>query len=160
MKLIYTTALMLTTLTLLSCHKDKRALLGPEALLIRPIHNMDVLPDATLNATKLYYFSSQTIKEYVGDFGRASGSGYQWGILSTTDVASLSANDNIKYYYLEFPDGDIDTLFVNYQQISDEEARDNDCFCNTPQIGVTINGKTPQQDTLKPGGIPVYRIYK
>lgn len=160
MKLIYTAALALITLTLLSCHKDKRELLGPEALLIRPIHNMDVLPDATLNATKLYYFSSQTIKEYVGDFGRATGSGYQWGILSTTNVAALSANDNIKFYYLEFPDGDIDTLFVDYQQISDDEARDNDCFCDKPQISIRINGNVPIRDTIQAGGIPVYRIYK
>jgi hypothetical protein len=160
MKLLYASAFTLASLILMSCHKDKRELLGPEALLIRPIHNMAVLPDATLNQMKLYYFSSQTIKEYVGDFGRASGSGYQWGILSTTDVASLSANDNIKYYYLEFPDGDIDTLFVNYQQISDDEARDNDCFCNKPQLGLKLNGNVPSQDTLKPGGIPVYRLYK
>jgi len=160
MKFIYSFALGFAAVAVLSCHKDTRDLKSPEPLLLRPVHEDAQLPDATLNQMSLYYFQNQTQKKYVGDFGRAAGTGYQQGILSSTDIASLSAIENIKTYYLAYPGGDVDTLTVDYQHLSDEDARQNDCFCNLPQISVRVNGAVPPIDTLRPNDVPVYLLKK
>lgn len=156
MKLAFYTLGVLLAFSFLSCNKDKRDLFAPPPLLIVPRHNYASLPDNELNGIKLYYILNQ--KKYVPDFGRATGSGYQYGILSTSDIASISAVTNVKYYYLSYPDGTEDTLFVNYVTISDKDARDNTCFCAKPLISFKVNGQTPAVDTVAPGGIPLYII--
>ena len=162
MKLIYAAALGFAVLTLGSCQKDKRDLEAAQPLELIPMHNEARLSDAVLNQVSLYYFINltSTHKEYVADFGRAGGTGYQQGILSSADVASLSAGENIKTFYLAFPDGTTDTLSVDYQSVSDDEARQNACYCKQPQVSVRINGLPAMRAFYDKDSVPVYRVMK
>lgn len=162
MKLLYATVLGLTTLTLFSCKKDKRDLKDPQPLILKPMHNNGRLPDAVLSQMKMYYHINltSTHKEPVGDFGRASGTGYQQGLLSTSDVAALSASEDVKFFYLSFPDGTVDTLYVDYESISEDDARQNPCFCKTPQQSVRINGAAAIITGYTTDSIPIYVVPK
>lgn len=162
MKLFYAAALGLAALTLGSCRKDKRDLKDAQPLMLIPMHNEGRLSDAVLNQVSLYYFINltSTHKEYVADFGRASGTGYQQGILSSSDVASLSAGENIKTFYLAFPDGTTDTLLVDYESVSEEDARQNSCYCKQPQMFVKINNVPALRAFYNKDSVPVYRVLK
>jgi hypothetical protein len=159
MKFTFYTVILLAACTLFGCKKDKRDLASPQPLLLLPMHNNARLSDNDLNGIKLYYIQSPNLKRYVPDFGRASGSNFQDGILSSSDVVALSANTDIKLYFLSFPDGITDTLYVNYETISDEDARNNDCFCNKPLVSFRVNGQSPPVNKISPDGYPVYVIY-
>src|SRR5690606_5958482 len=110
-------------LVLFGCRKDQEASLAqPQPLMLRPINDTVQFDGAVLEQMQLFYYQNQMLN-YVNDFGRATGSSYQNGILVTKDIAALSANEHIKTYFLRFPDGDIDTLLVDYAALSDEDAR-------------------------------------
>lgn len=162
MKLLYATVLGIATLTLFSCKKDKRDLKSPQPLILKPMHNGGRLSDAVLEQVKLYYYINltSTHKEPVGDFGRASGTGYQQGLLTSSDVATLSASEDVKFFYLSFPDGTVDTLQIDYKSISEEDARENPCFCITPQQSVKVNGATAIITGYTVDSVPIYQVIK
>lgn len=144
---------------LASCEKNKTALIEQDPLLIRPISDEQILAGSVLDQIELYYFH-HNVKRQVPDFGRAPGSGYQAGILYSKDIVSLSANDQVKNYYLKFPDGDIDTLYVDYEWVSEDEGRKEACTCVKPLRSFLIDGKPVPLDTIRQGGMDVYRLNK
>lgn len=160
MKLLYATVLGIAALTLFSCHKDTRGLKDPQPLLLKPMHNGARLSDDVLNQVTLTYYINltSTHKEQVADFGRAAGTGYQQGILSSSDVASLSGEDNVKTFYLSFPDGTTDTLIVDYESISEDQARQNPCFCKLPQERILINRHPAIITGYNTDSVPVYMV--
>lgn len=160
MKLFYATIIGLSLVTFASCKKDNRGLKNPQPLLLKPMHNGAILSDAELNKITLTYHITltSTHKEPVADFGRAPGTGYQEGLLYSADVAALSAEDDVKQYYLQFADGSIDTLTINYQSISESEARDNPCFCKLPQISIKINNHPASVAGYNTDSIPIYIV--
>lgn len=161
MKLLNATLLCLMAFTIFSCHKENKELKKPQPLMLIPLHNEGRLSDAELNNAALYYFINltSTHKEYVADFGRAAGSDYQKGILSSSDVAALSSDEGIKTFYLTIG-GTNDTLHVDYERISDDEARENHCFCNAPQLTVLVNSHPAFRAFYNTDSVPVYRIVK
>lgn len=160
MKLLYATVLSLASLTLFSCQKDKRDLKDPQPLLLLPMHNGARISDAELNQVSMYYYINltSTHKEPVADFGRASGTGYQQGLLSTTDVAELSGGEDVKMFYLSFADGSVDTLTVDYKAVSEEDARQDPCFCKLPQKFVRLNGYPAIVVGHNIDSVPIYAI--
>ena len=144
---------------LVSCDKNKTALIEQDPLLIRPISDEQILPGSVLDQIELYYFQ-YNIKKQVPDFGRAPGSGYQAGILYSKDIVSLSANDQVKDYYMKFPDGDIDTFYVDYQLVSEEDGRAETCSCVKPLRRLLFNGKPLPLDSIRQEGADVYRLNK
>ena len=54
-------------------------------------------------------------------------------------------------WYFEYPDGSIDTLYVESKEISKVEGRKDACYCTTPFSVVRLNGKDAFiHPTLKP----------
>lgn len=162
MKLIYAAVLGLAAFTLFSCNKDNRGLKDPQPLLLMPMHNGARLSDAVLNQVSLYYHINltSTHKEPVADFGRASGTGYQQGVLSSLDVAELSGGEDVKFFYLSFPDGTTDTLTVDYEAVSEDEARRNACFCKLPQQTILLNGYPMVIVGHNVDNVPIYAVPK
>ena len=135
-----------------SCKKTKdqgcpefRGLQVPNSLFFVIKQGGQRLPDATLDNLKLFYFENN-IKIYVNDFARASSEGYTLGISTTRNIGLKSGTDNIKDYFLEFQNGDIDTLFVDYKRYSQCEADTSACQCIFPRFGVKYNGQTSSFD--------------
>src|SRR5690625_10299 len=75
------------------------------------------LPDSVLKYLKLSYFNKGK-KYYVKDFLPAIKPLDNMGIMTTRDIGMLSSKGNrIKTYYLEYPDEDVDTVYVDYDYI-------------------------------------------
>ena len=108
------------------------------------------LEDNTLNNTKMYYLKDGA-KMYVSDFTRAINGGelnaYDLGIQTSFRIEDISANENIKNFYLEYPNSDVDTLFIDYKRLSEKEAFNHPCYCYTPLEQVKYNGITVLPDS-------------
>lgn len=92
------------------------------------------LPDSVLNNLKISYYENATTK-YISDLGRAKEEGYNLGVMTTRLIGDISANKNIKQYFIEYSDGEKDTLNVDYEPPSIS----NGCHYNL--IQVKFNGK-------------------
>ena len=78
-------------------------------------------------------------------------------------VGSYFAGLTSKYHtwYLEYPDGDIDTLVGYNNFVRTKEGRLEDCYCNNPLTYVGFNGKEVRKhESLRPFNKPVYILEK
>ncbi|HWR32976.1 MAG TPA: hypothetical protein VN451_05605, partial [Chitinophagaceae bacterium] len=94
---------------------------------------------------KLSYFEAGQ-KKYLTDFSRATDQGYDLGIMTTRNIGSTSGDNNVKDYYLEYPNGAKDTLLVDYRHVSYNEAKNNSCYCYYPLEQVKYNGVVATPD--------------
>lgn len=162
MKKLYAATFGLCFLGLMSCHKESRDFKDPQPLLIKPVYEGGYQVDESLlDGAGLYYFINltSTHKEFVADFGRAPGTGFQEGLLYSKDVAELSAGEDIKTFYLRLPNGTIDTLEIDYQRISNDLAKEDPCFCRFPQKSVKINGVAAEKiGSRHEDNTPIYQL--
>ena len=112
------------------------------------------LDDITLNSIKLFYYKDVN-KVYVSDFIRGSEEAYNLGVLTSRDIGSKSGDEGIKDFYLEYTGGDIDTLFIDYKKLNQEDACNHPCKCNYPLESVKFNGK----DAIVDISIKVQKVY-
>lgn len=160
MKLFFPILLVIASITVLSCNKNKKPLKDVAPLLILPTQNGSRLSDQELNGMKLYYVVNLTIRREVPDFKRAAGSSYQAGVLSSNNVAPLSAVEKNKVFYLTYPGGQEDTLTINYNQLSESDARKDLCYCIQPLISISRNGKMLSQTGQNSDGVPIFGFEK
>jgi hypothetical protein len=154
MKLKATFAILLT-LTLFGCSREKGPIVVPDSLFFVLKHNNVRLDDQILDNIRLYYYRSG-VKTYVIDFTRATEEGYNLGVITTRRIGDYSADENIKDYYLEFPNSDIDTLFVDYKHLKQNEAFNNPCYCYYPLQAVKFNGVNAIPDP----SITLQKVYR
>lgn len=142
--------LFLISVIFLSCKKQgdlNGPYLVPHSLFFILKHNGQRLPDSTLDNLKFFYLKDDNTKNFIDDFQRGTGDGRQLGIMTSRNIGILSAKNGIKNYYLQFPNGDIDTLLVNYQYLSRKEADTSACYCFYPLYEVLFNGNTARLDS-------------
>jgi hypothetical protein len=60
--------------------------------------------------------------------------------LSIGEIPELSAINNIKKFYLDWPNGQTDSIFADYFDVS--TPYDNECCCATPLQSLLLNNKT------------------
>ena len=88
----------------------------PSSLILKITKSGTVVPDLDLLNVKLSYFENNE-KKYVSDFMINSNNMEvsNKGFIFTRNIGVLSAKNNIKTYYLEYPNGwQTDTLYVDY----------------------------------------------
>ena len=116
------------------------------------------LEDSILNNMKLFCFKNNA-KTYISDFIRGINEGpfnaLDLGVQTSRDIGNKSGDDGIKDFYLEYPNGDIDTLYVNYNKLSGNDAAKHPCYCYYPLEEVKFNGVTASLDT----SIKVQAVY-
>lgn len=135
-----------------SCGKDKK--IGPQTIpssLGFVVKKANVrLPDSIINNVKLFYFKNG-VKTYMNDFIRGINEGpfaaYDLGVQTTRNIGFTSADDNIKNYFLEFANGDIDSLVVDYRHLGENDAFRNPCYCYYPLEQVSYNGRIALPDS-------------
>jgi len=142
-----TSIVFAVSLLAVTCGKvtEKGPQVVPSSLIFVIKQNSNRLDDNTLNTMQLYYFRNN-IKTYMMDFQRGTGEGFNLGVQTTRNIGFTSADDNIKDYYLEFQNGDIDTLYVNYRHVGQNEAFSNSCYCYYPLEQVKYNGNASIPD--------------
>ena len=160
MKLFFPFLFVFASITIMSCNKNKEPLKDVVPLLLKPTQNGARLSDQELNGMKLYYVVNLTIRREVPDFKRADGGSYQAGVLSSKDVAPLSAVEKSKVFYLTYPSGREDTLMIDYIQLSDKEARKDLCFCIQPLVSITRNRDKIVQTGQNSDGVPIFSFEK
>ncbi len=60
--------------------------------------------------------------------------------ISVGDIAWMSSGQNIKNYYISWPNGETDTLYAEYRQESTPYK--NSCSCGEPLVELKLNGKS------------------
>lgn len=120
--------------------------------------NNQRLPDSIVNNIKMAYYEGNN-KKYINDLSRGINEGgfmaYDIGLLSTRDIGGYSSGGGIKNYYLEYPNGQIDTLYVDYRVLSYDQALKDPCFCYYPLVEVRYNGQPANLDS----SITMQKVY-
>lgn len=89
---------------------------------------------------ELIYYKNNNDKvfvEYVF-ISREKGGKNAQHYISTGSVLTLSHSENIKQFYIQWPNGKIDSLYVDYLK---DLTRDNSCCCQYPLQSLTLNSK-------------------
>jgi hypothetical protein len=172
--------LLFPILLWLSCKKKEQPpwMLPPNDFYFQIIYHNEKLPDTVLNQLALFYVDKDGKKVYynkstdtVGGIANHIRFCYEFdGGNSTLDAQGVRVGayvnvfgvGNNNYWYFEFPNGDIDTLYVESKHLSDEDAYKDPCSCNNPFTVVKYNGKDATiHPNLKPqSGKNIYVLEK
>jgi hypothetical protein len=84
------------------------------------------------------------------------------GVLVNGNASSYYGYYGVDTWYLEYPDGDVDTIYLEVGDISGEEGAKHRCYCTKPFTVMRFNGKDAAiSTTLVPDdGKPVYIFEK
>lgn len=145
-----------------SCKKYEDCSFGiylvPRSLIFIVKQDNKRLNDLLLDSMKLYYFSSSG-KTFINDFVRSINEGeyrfYDLGLQGTRNIGFVSGEEKIKDYYLDYGNGDVDTLFVDYRSLNQGQACIHPCRCSYPLEQVKFNGKVASIDS----SIAVQTVY-
>lgn len=156
MKLLF--ALLLAS-SITACGKKYEPYPMPHTLYFIIKHNGVHLSDNTLDSMRLSYYINNS-KKYVLDFTRATNEdgipARELGVQLTREVGNISGEQGIKNFYLEYPNGDVDTLYVDYQHLSDRAGAKDPCGCLYPFKGILFNDVEPGLAS----DIPDVKIYQ
>ncbi len=133
---------------------NKKTPLGPQvinsSLIFLVKKNNQQLPDSILSNMKMSFYQNGS-KLYQQDFVRAVNEGPFYGadlgVMGPRNIGVTSGDNGVKDYYLGYPDGSRDTLFVDYQHVNYNEAKNNSCYCYYPLVGLRFNGQVPSLDS-------------
>ncbi|MFT4062601.1 MAG: hypothetical protein QM642_09630 [Edaphocola sp.] len=158
----------------------KQAVICGDCWIIQPVRdtyfkifrNGQVFNDSMLSCTKLYYKDGgKTISDPGYDDTSFMYVAYSYfgaeefrnsNIAMFRYLVSISINEGIHDFYLQYPDGDIDTLWVTGERVSNEQGKKERCYCTTPLRELKFNGKDAVEDTSihLSDGQPVYIFEK
>lgn len=154
------------------CKKKAVPALPPNVLLFLITKDGNRLPDSTLDKISLYYLENGNKissppgnlddKKFLFPATRYSGQLEGEGVLGGSYIDWLVYERKASNLYLEYPDGDVDTLHIEISHIGDEEGVKDRCYCAYPFTIVKFNGKdAPETTDIKSGiGKPIYLFEK
>lgn len=100
------------------------------------------LPDNILSQIKCYYFQG-SIKKYINlHYSNADLAEYIAGqgfLIDEVDMIYASGNNSIRDFYFKFPDGTVDTLYLEIQKVETCQAKKEKCQCNYPIRSIKYN---------------------
>lgn len=179
--LIISLSLTVLGVLLFSCNKKKINewedpngwTLPPNSFLFQITRNGEKLSDSVLADLKLFYIvRDRRIYEdpnenydnrdhiVLPSYMSSNINLEEHGVRIAPYVNSFGVEHNT--WYFEFSNGDIDTLYVESQEISKAEAKQNECYCIYPFSVVRFNGKDAQKHpTLNAAsGKPIWVLEK
>ncbi len=62
--------------------------------------------------------------------------------ISVGNIAEMSSIQDIKTYYIIWPNGEKDTLLADYKREHGKIISENNCGCNDPLVELKLNGKS------------------
>lgn len=167
--------LFLATIVVLlySCKKGGNWALPPNTMYFLIEKDGVTLSDDVLSAIKMYcirdgkksYRPSATSDDttYIAQaFPRYTSNLQNDGVIVNGYADSYYGYYGVDTWYLEYPDGDVDTIYLEVGDISGEEGAKHRCYCTKPFTVMRFNGKDAAiSTTLVPDdGKPVYIFEK
>lgn len=135
--------------------------LPPNVFYYQITQNSMPLSTVVLDSLKFYYINENGIKIYNSENVEGDGEhvllpskiGSDYldaeGVRACLELNIFGVQHNT--WYFEYPDGSIDTLYVESQQIPKAEGRKDPCYCIAPFTVVRLNGRDAYiHPTLKP----------
>jgi hypothetical protein len=126
----------------------------PSSLRFLLRNNGAQLPDSILTYLKISYYDTKGTKQYLSDLVHATDDWANTGILGTRAIGTVSGDRGIKTYYLEYRNGTVDTLYVDYS----ERSPATNCFYVLKEV--RYNGRKADTDTNYIKIAPVYDFDK
>lgn len=172
-KCLYTGSIIIT---FLSCKRENPDpwILPPNFFYYQIVQNGNKMPDSILSNLKFYYFNEMGNKVFSDPNTDNEAANHvllpSWipgnealdaeGVRLCMEIASFGVRNNT--WYFEYPNGDIDTLYIESQKISKQEGRVNECQCVNPITLVRYNGRDAyKHPSLKPSDKkPVFVLEK
>lgn len=170
-------ALLLIVLAVVSCGKKEdpdKYHLDINLFAYRIVQNGDKLPDSILSELKMYYieggakfYRTPYVDSNAGNHllkpSYFSGNTFldDEGVRICVSVNPFGVVHN--YWYFEFPNGDVDTLYVESRHVGNQEGLQDVCQCNDPFTVIKYNGRDAEiNTTLSPQGYkpPIYNLIK
>lgn len=179
MRYILVTIGVIITIGLLSCNKHREdpntMTLPPNVLFYQFKQNDSFINRNELSDVVLYYMKNgDTISGIPWRNLHAYGTplfqlvseemfaeGFQQGVCGLELIDGYLKEGNNTFYF-KFPNGDIDTLYMEYTDAGNVEGKKYDCFCAHPLTTVLFNGKPAikNPDLKAPSGKPIYIFEK
>lgn len=153
---------LITSTGMIACkQKDPDWILPPNKFYYQITQNSMPLSTVVLDSLKFYYINENGIKIYNSENVEGDGEhvllpskiGSDYldaeGVRACLELNIFGVQHNT--WYFEYPDGSIDTLYVESQQIPKSEGRKDPCYCIAPFTVVRLNGRDAYiHPTLKP----------
>jgi len=127
----------------------------PQTLYFKIAQNGQTITDSSyLSKIRIYYIKNGYKIDNPNDIDNDNRVIYdQHTLASLIDTSGLFLSYFIpeistkgeQYFYFEFPDGSVDSLWLNAEKVSKNEASHESCNCTTPIKGIKFNGKIPNQ---------------
>lgn len=92
----------------------------------------------------VYYFDNEGTKIYRNYIIIATLDEYPYYYLSIGGIAEMSSQNNLKYLYIDWPNGPTDTLYTDYYR---DTKGPNSCSCSDPLNELKLNGKSYTEKT-------------
>lgn len=173
-KIIFYSFPIIISITILGGCKAKRVqALPPNVLFFQITKNGQTLPDSILNKISLFYFekggqkvehppANYDDKTFIFPASRHSTGLEGKGVLSSGYIDQLVYSNGANSMYLQYPDGDVDTMYVEVSNIGHEEGAKDRCYCAFPFTIVRFNGKdAPETTDIKTDdGKPIFLFEK
>lgn len=145
--------------------------LPPNTFLFLLEKNHERLEDSVLSGLRLYYYHgavkvynpgpNMDDTSYISPGYRYKSSLSNTGIMASGYVSMISGLSGVHDFYLEFPDGDVDTLYIETGNLTNEEGANDPCYCRFPFRVVRYNGLDATIDTqYSTAGEPVFLFDK
>jgi hypothetical protein len=142
----YSILLLLFGGVITGCHKEMNWTLPPNRLFLQITESGVPVPDSVLTKLKVYYWDAgKKVSRPPANYHDSSfvnlgirhlGADYRnMGLLASGYIGP--GHD----WLIEYPDGEIDTLYVETTNLDAEEGRNHRCYCNAPFTVVRINGR-------------------
>ena len=129
--------------------RDVRQSNQPLAFVVKK--NGESLSDAILKNLKVYYFKNGN-KYYTFQYSSVVPT-IEYNVSDNNTIiqylSTYIANESatgIKDYYLEYPNGDIDTVYVDYQKLDHDQAIKDPCYCYFKLVEIKFNGVRASYD--------------
>jgi len=172
MKTTFSLILCIALMSLFGCKKKRIPTLPPNVLFFLITEDGNRLPDSTLDNISLYYYengkkissppSNLDDKKWVFPATRSSSDLAGKGVLCSGYIDWLVYGKNVNDFYLEYPNGDVDTMYVEVKYLGHEEGAKDRCYCAYPFTVVKFNGKDAPEsvDPKSATGKPIYVFEK
>lgn len=160
-------------LATVGCKHKRIPSLPPNVLFFRIEKDDHKLEDSVLMKIRLFYFdthgnkvdappSNLDDKTFLFLASRHSTGMESTGVLSSGYVDQLVYSKGANTLFLSYPDGDIDTLYIEVKNIGHKDGAQDRCYCAFPFTIVKFNGKDAPEvtDLATDDGKPIYLFEK